>query len=85
MAKEQKQQAMRQWINTTRPVLWEGLREIEGKTWVSGYTPEFHRVGLWVDAAAAASLPYSIRATEITGFDPSQACLTGHLSGADRA
>ncbi|MEY2696020.1 MAG: hypothetical protein RL333_158 [Pseudomonadota bacterium] len=85
MAKQQKQQAMRQWIKTTRPVLWEGLREIDGKTWVSGYTPEFHRVGLWVDAAAAASLPYSIRATEITGFDPSQACLTGHLSGVDRA
>ena len=80
IAKQQKHRAMRQWVGASRPVLWEGSREIEGKIWISGYTPEFHRVGLWVDPETAASLPYSIRDTEITDFDASQECLTGRLT-----
>lgn len=85
IAKQQKHQAMRQWVGTTRPVLWEGQREVEGKIWVSGYTPEFHRVGLWVNPEVDVSLPYSIRDTEITGFDAVQECLTGSLQGQDHA
>jgi threonylcarbamoyladenosine tRNA methylthiotransferase MtaB len=79
IAKQQKHRAMQQWVGAVRPVLWEGSREIEGKLWISGYTPEFHRVGLWVDRETAAFLPYSIRETELTGLDASQECLTGLL------
>ncbi len=85
IAKQQKHQAMRQWIGTTRPVLWEGKRLIDGKIWISGYTPEFHRVGFWSDAETVASLPYSIRETDITGFDTTQECLTGSLRRKDHA
>lgn len=85
IAKQQKQHAMRQWIGATRPVLWEGHRKIEGKIWISGYTPEFHRVGLWVDPDIATSLPYSIRETTLTGYDAAQECLTGHLEETPHA
>ena len=85
IAKRQKHQAMRHWIGTTRPVLWEGQREIDGKIWISGYTPEFHRVGLWVDAKTRDSLPYSIRDIHITTLDPDRECLTGDLLEKDHA
>ena len=81
IAREQKHRAMQAWVGSTRPVLWEGHRESEGKVWISGYTPEFHRVGLWVDPKAAAALPYSIRETTLLDFDSTQECLTGRLDG----
>jgi threonylcarbamoyladenosine tRNA methylthiotransferase MtaB len=81
IARAQKHRAMQAWVGSTRPVLWEGHRESEGKVWISGYTPEFHRVGLWVDPKVAATLPYSIRETTLLDFDSTQECLTGRLDG----
>lgn len=85
LSRQQKHRAMTQLVGESRSVLWEGGREIDGKTWISGYTPEFYRVGLWVEAETAASLPYSIRKAELTHFDAHQDCLSGRLTGVGDA
>ena len=80
LAETQRQSAMRGLVGEVRPVLWEGTRPSGDKVLVTGYTPEYHRVGLWIEASEAEALPYTIKMTDITGFDETHDCLAGRLT-----
>jgi hypothetical protein len=71
---------MRGLVGEVRPVLWEGTRPSGDKVLVTGYTPEYHRVGIRLEASEAQALPYTIQMTDITGFDEAHDCLAGRLS-----
>lgn len=56
------------WIGASRPVLFEGQEYRNGEYWISGYTPEYHRVFLnLADRAQGADLSYTIREVYLTG------------------
>ncbi len=80
IAEKQKRASLSHLVGQQRHVLWEGKKTLNGKHLVMGYTPEYHRVGVWVSDSVAESLPYTIQLTTLKAFDEENDCLVGEIS-----
>ena len=80
LAEKQKHAFAAQYLSHTLPVLWEGVREnAEGTHDITGYTPNYLKVGIKLPAREARQLSYRITDTRLISLEPDSDTIQGML------